>query len=105
MNACIGLEPIIVNLFFTIFPQSLAILITGILLSTVIPYFGLVLWVWGMGIIIYTYRSAKVGQIKAAKFADSCSVFNGHIVDIIGNIQSVIHNATFEYEIKLLKKI
>lgn len=104
MNACIGLEPVIVNLFFTIFPQSLAILITGILLSTVIPYFGIVLWVWGIAIIIYTYQSAKVGQMKASSFADSCSVFNGHIVDIIGNIQSVIHNATFDQETKLLKQ-
>ncbi len=102
MNACIGLEPIIVNLFFTIFPQSLAILITGVLLSTVIPYFGIVLWAWGIAIIIYTYQSANVGQIKATAFADSCSVFNGHIVDVITNIQSVIHNATFDQETKLL---
>lgn len=103
MNACIGLEPIIVNLFFTIFPQSLAILITGILLSTVIPYFGIVLWVWGIAIIIYTYQSAKVGQKKAATFADSCSVFNGHVVDVLTNIQSVIHHATFDQETKLIK--
>lgn len=103
MNACIGLEPIIVNLFFTIFPQSLAILITGILLSTVIPYFGIVLWAWGIAIILYTYQSAKAGQIKASAFADSCSVFNGHIVDVITNIQSVIHNATFDQERTLLK--
>ncbi|HFL2713440.1 TPA: ABC transporter ATP-binding protein [Legionella pneumophila] len=103
MNACIGLEPIIVNLFFTIFPQSLAILITGILLSTVIPYFGIVLWVWGIAIIIYTYQSAKIGQMKASTFADSCSVFNGHIVDVLTNIQSVIHHATFDQETKLLK--
>lgn len=104
MNACIGLEPIIINLFFTIFPQSLAILITGILLSTVIPYFGIVLWIWGIAIIIYTYQSAKAGQVKASTFADSCSVFNGHIVDVITNIQSVIHNATFDKETKLLKQ-
>ncbi|KTD53738.1 multidrug resistance ABC transporter ATP-binding protein [Legionella santicrucis] len=104
MNACIGLEPVIVNLFFTIFPQSLAILITGILLSTVIPYFGMVLWVWGIAIIIYTYQSAKVGQIKASTFADACSVFNGHIVDVIGNVQSVIHNATFGQETRLLNQ-
>lgn len=103
MNACIGLEPIIVNLFFTIFPQSLAILITGILLSTVNPYFGIVLWAWGVVIIIYTYQSAKVGQIKASAFADSCSVFNGHIVDVLTNIQSVIQHATFDQERKLLK--
>lgn len=103
MNACIGLEPIIVNLFFTIFPQSLAILITGVLLSTVIPYFGIVLWAWGIAIIIYTYQSAKAGQIKASAFANSCSVFNGHIVDVITNIQAVTHNATFDQESKLLK--
>ncbi|MBI2786032.1 MAG: ABC transporter ATP-binding protein [Legionella longbeachae] len=104
MNACIGLEPVIVNLFFTIFPQSLAILITGILLSTVIPYFGIVLWGWGVTIILYTYQSAKVGQMKASTFAESCSVFNGHIVDIIGNVPSVIHNAAFDQETKLLKQ-
>lgn len=103
-NACMGLEPVIINLFFTLFPQSLAILITGILLSTVVPYFGIVLWVWGIAIIIYTYYSAKSGQRKANQFADACSVFNGHIVDVITNIPSVIHSATFSYEEELLGK-
>lgn len=102
MNTCIGLEPVIINLFFTIFPQSLAILITGLLLSTVIPYFGIVLWLWGIAIIIYTYYSAKTGQIKANQFAHACSVFNGHIVDVLTNIQSVIHSATFSHEETLL---
>lgn len=101
-NACMGLEPVIINLFFTIFPQTLAIVMTGILLSTVVPYFGLVLWVWGIGIVLYTYYSAKVGQIKASQFADACSVYNGHIVDVITNIPSVILNATFKAEEKLL---
>lgn len=101
-NACMSLEPVIINLFFTLFPQSLAILITGILLSTVIPYFGIVLWVWGVAIITYTYYSAKSGQIKANQFANACSVLNGHIVDVITNIQSVIHSSTFSYEEGLL---
>jgi len=103
MNACIGLEPVIINLFFTILPQSLAILITGILLSTVIPYFGLVLWVWGIAIIIYTFQSAKVGKMKASRFAEACSVFNGHIVDVLTNIPSVIYSATFNQEEKLVQ--
>jgi ABC-type multidrug transport system fused ATPase/permease subunit len=101
-NANMSLEHVIVNLFFTIFPQSLAIIITGILLSTVVPYFGLVLWVWGVGIILYTYYSAKIGQIKATQFAEACSVYNGHVVDVITNIPSVIYNATFKMEEKLL---
>lgn len=103
-NVSISLESISQNLFTTIFPQSLAILMTGILLSTVIPYFGLVLWLWGLAIIIFTYRSAKVGHKKASVFADACSRFNGQVVDVLTNIQTVIHNATIDNESKLLQQ-
>lgn len=101
-NACISLEPIVYNFFGIIFPQSLAIIITGIMLSIVVPYFGLFLWVWGIIIILYTFHSAKIGHNKASEFANAASVFNGHIVDVIGNIQSVIHNATISLESKYL---
>ncbi|WP_454782444.1 ABC transporter ATP-binding protein [Legionella sp. WA2022007384] len=103
-NACISLEPIAQNIFTIIFPQSLAILITGILLSTVVPYFGLVLWIWGSAIIIYTYRAAKIGREKASIFANACSLFNGHMIDVVTNIQTVIQNVTIESESNLLQK-
>lgn len=101
-NACISLDPIIFNLSGIIFPQALAIILTGILLSTVVPYFGLVLWVWGICIIFYTYRSAKLGNQKASIFASACSQYNGHVVDVVTNIQSVIHNSTMGAETKIL---
>jgi ABC-type multidrug transport system fused ATPase/permease subunit len=103
-NTCISLEPILFNIFGTIFPQTLAIIITGIMLSMVVPYFGLILWVWGVGIIIYTYHSAKIGNQKATVFASACSTFNGHLVDVTSNIQTVIHQATIEQESVLLDK-
>lgn len=101
-NVCISLEPIIYNLSATIIPQSFAILITGVMLSFVVPYFGAVLWIWGIAIIFYTYHAAKKGQLKASAFADACSVFNGHVVDVMTNIQSVIHNVVFQEESDLL---
>lgn len=101
-NACISLQPIVFNFFGIIFPQSLAILITGIMLSIVVPYFGLVLWIWGIVIILYTFRSAKIGRQKASIFADASSQFNGHIVDVITNIQTMVHNATMSLESNLL---
>ena len=63
-NACISLESIMHNLFTIIFPQLLALLFTGILISTIIPYFGLVLWLWGISIVIFTYRAAKIVMKK-----------------------------------------
>ncbi len=102
-NTSTSLEPIAQNIFTTIFPQALAILMTGILLSTVVPYFGLFLWIWGIAIVLYTYRTAKVGRDKATLFAETCSRFNGHIVDVMTNIQTVIHNATIQSESKLLE--
>lgn len=103
-NVCISIEPIIYNLSAIIIPQSLAILLTGVMLSLVVPYFGAVLWVWGVGIIFYTYRAAKKGQVKAAAFAAACSVFNGHVVDVMTNISSIIHNVVFQQESDLLLK-
>ncbi len=101
-NACISLEPIIFNFSAIVFPQSLAIILTGILLSTVVPYFGIALWVWGIGIIYYTYRSAKIGNQKASVFAAACSQYNGHVVDTMTNIQTVIHHANMASETDLL---
>lgn len=103
-NASISIEPIIFNLFTIIYPQSLAILFTGILLSLVVPYFGLLLWIWGAMIIFYTYRSAKIGNRKSIAFASSNSYLNGKIVDVIHNIQAVIHNAMMSTELKELDK-
>lgn len=97
-NVNISYEPILSSIFTTIFPQSLAIIITGILLSTVVPYFGLVLWLWGVIIIIYTYRSAIIGRKKASDFAEACSQYNGRVVDVLTNIQTVIHNASIKSE-------
>lgn len=102
-NACIGLEPIITNVFNCIFPQSLAILITGIMLSMVVPYFGFIFWLWGISLILYTYKSAKKGEQNSANFASACSTFNGHMLDYITNIQSVIFNASFTKENTLIE--
>ncbi len=103
-NTCTSLEPIIFNISAIIFPQSLAIILTGIMLSMVVPYFGIVLWVWGISIIIYTYYAAKIGRKNSTIFADACSKFNGHVVDVIANIQTVIDSAAMSLESKLLDK-
>lgn len=97
-NICTGLEPVISSIFTTIFPQSLAIILTGLLLSSVVPYFGIVLWVWGILVITFTYKAAKIGQQKAGAFADACSHFNGHVIDVVSNIPTVIMNETQQIE-------
>lgn len=103
-NASISVEPIVFNLFTFIYPQSIAILATGIMLSLVVPVYGLILWLWGIAIIVYTYRAAKIGNQKAMQFAKASSFLNGKIVDVMHNIQAVIHNATMTAELNALER-
>ncbi len=98
-NASSSIEPLIFNLFTIIYPQSLAIILTGILLSLVIPYFGVVLWLWGATLIIYSYHSAKIGNDKAMLLANSNSKVNGKVVDVVNNIHTVIYNAEMSFEL------
>ncbi|HAT8827241.1 TPA: ATP-binding cassette domain-containing protein [Legionella pneumophila subsp. pneumophila] len=98
-NASSSIEPLIFNLFTIIYPQSLAIILTGILLSLVVPYFGVVLWLWGATLIIYSYHSAKIGNDKAMLFANSNSKVNGKVVDVVNNIHTVIYNAEMSFEL------
>ncbi|STY05661.1 ABC transporter transmembrane domain-containing protein [Legionella pneumophila] len=98
-NASSSIEPLIFNLFTIIYPQSLAIILTGILLSLVVPYFGVVLWLWGAILIIYSYHSAKIGNDKAMLFANSNSKVNGKVVDVVNNIHTVIYNAEMSFEL------
>ncbi|HAT6349535.1 TPA: ABC transporter ATP-binding protein [Legionella pneumophila] len=98
-NASSSIEPLIFNLFTIIYPQSLAIILTGILLSLVVPYFGVVLWLWGATLIIYSYHSAKIGNDKAMLLANSNSKVNGKVVDVVNNIHTVIYNAEMSFEL------
>ncbi|AMQ28428.1 TPA: ABC transporter ATP-binding protein [Legionella pneumophila] len=98
-NASSSIEPLIFNLFTIIYPQSLAIILTGILLSLVVPYFGVVLWLWGAILIIYSYHSAKIGNDKAMLLANSNSKVNGKVVDVVNNIHTVIYNAEMSFEL------
>ncbi|HAT9215937.1 TPA: ATP-binding cassette domain-containing protein [Legionella pneumophila subsp. pneumophila] len=98
-NTSSSIEPLIFNLFTIIYPQSLAIILTGILLSLVIPYFGVVLWLWGATLIIYSYHSAKIGNDKAMLLANSNSKVNGKVVDVVNNIHTVIYNAEMSFEL------
>lgn len=98
-NASSSIEPLIFNLFTIIYPQSLAIILTGILLSLVVPYFGVVLWLWGATLIIYSYHSAKIGNDKAMFLANSNSKVNGKVVDVVNNIHTVIYNAEMSFEL------
>ncbi|HCU5992066.1 TPA: ABC transporter ATP-binding protein [Legionella pneumophila] len=98
-NASSSIEPLIFNLFTIIYPQSLAIILTGILLSLVVPYFGVVLWLWGATVIIYSYHSAKIGNDKAMLLANSNSKVNGKVVDVVNNIHTVIYNAEMSFEL------
>ncbi|GAN24147.1 putative multidrug export ATP-binding/permease protein [Legionella pneumophila] len=99
INASSSIEPLIFNLFTIIYPQSLAIILTGILLSLVVPYFGVVLWLWGATLIIYSYHSAKIGNDKAMLLANSNSKVNGKVVDVVNNIHTVIYNAEMSFEL------
>ncbi|AMP94012.1 ABC transporter ATP-binding protein [Legionella pneumophila] len=103
-NASSSIEPLIFNLFTIIYPQSLAIILTGILLSLVVPYFGMVLWIWGATLIIYSYHSAKIGNDKAMLLANSNSKVNGKVVDVVNNIHTVIYNAEMSFELDSLDK-
>lgn len=98
-NASSSIEPLIFNLFTIIYPQSLAIILTGILLSLVVPYFGVVLWLWGAALVIYSYHSAKIGNDKAMLLANSNSKVNGKVVDVVNNIHTVIYNAEMSFEL------
>lgn len=98
-NASSSIEPLIFNLFTIIYPQSLAIILTGILLSLVVPYFGVVLWLWGAALIIYSYHSAKIGNDKAMLLANSNSKVNGKVVDVVNNIHTVIYNSEMSFEL------
>ncbi|CZG10389.1 TPA: ATP-binding cassette domain-containing protein [Legionella pneumophila subsp. pneumophila] len=98
-NASSSIELLIFNLFTIIYPQSLAIILTGILLSLVVPYFGVVLWLWGAALIIYSYHSAKIGNDKAMLLANSNSKVNGKVVDVVNNIHTVIYNSEMSFEL------
>lgn len=97
-NAMNSMEPVVFNIFAIIFPQSLAIIIAGIMLSTVSFYFGVIFWVWGVIIVYYSYKVSKVGREKSTEFSESTSTLFGKIFDILTNIRSVIQNAALDKE-------
>lgn len=103
-NAVNGLEPIIINLFGRIYPQLLAILFSGILLSTVTPYFGLMFWVWGAVVVSYSYSVSNLGREKSEAYARANSNLTGKIIDVVSNIQAVIHSATVDNEAHKLQR-
>lgn len=103
-NAMNSLEPVVFNIFAIIFPQSLAILMAGVLLSTVSPYFGVIFWVWGVFIVYYSFKVSKTGREKSRSFSEATSNVNGKIIDVVSNIQSVIQNASLENETNNLQE-
>lgn len=101
-NVSMCLNTIVFTLFSMIYPQSLAIIITGVMLSIVVPYYGLALWLWGGVMIVYAYTAAKTSRKNSQKFAESCAEYNGLMVDTLNNIHSVINNYTIDKESKSL---
>jgi len=102
-NAVNSIEPVVQTLLAIIFPQILALLIVGIVMSTVSPLFMTITWLWAVGMITYTYHTAKKGRTLSYEFASAGSVINGKIVDFVVNINNVICQATLPDEVHIVR--
>ena len=104
-NAINSIEPVFQTLFAMLFPQTLALLIVGIIMGTVSLFFMIMTWLWTIGMIVYTYKTANKGQKLSYQFANAGSVTNGKIVDFVANIGQVISQQTMPYELKIIQPV
>ena len=103
VNNCInGFEPAMTVLFTVIFPQFLALLISGFIMATVSWIFMLITWIWAIGLIVYTYQTAKKAGNYSGEFAEAKSQLNGKLVDFISNIATVLISGNLKPELRIL---
>lgn len=100
-NAQSGLERAIELLNLNI-ATLLALLISGGLLARVSPIFTVIFWLWAISICYYSYRNARIGEVKSQNYAASFSHLQGEMVDSLSNMTTVVTDATGKNEISRL---
>lgn len=101
-DLCNGVETLIQIMTHAILPQTLAVVISSVILYKVQPLFGVTLFLWAFAYVaascLMSYRSEKL----AYSLSEAGNVMGGKIVDSIINIMSTKLFTNSDYEEKVV---
>jgi ATP-binding cassette, subfamily B, bacterial len=100
-DLCIGAESLVQILTHTILPRILSVLVSSVILYTVHPLFGLMLFIWALCYIAISYLMSEKSEQLSYATSEAGTVMSGKLVDSIINIMStkLFTNANHEQNV------
>ncbi|MFI4937785.1 MAG: ABC transporter ATP-binding protein [Candidatus Berkiellales bacterium] len=101
-DLCVGVEYLLQIIIHTLLPKTLSVFFSAMILYTVQPVFGLMLIIWALCYILFSYLKSRESERLSYGFSEALNTMSGKIVDSIINIMSAKLFNNVKYEEKVV---